>query len=1218
MSATGYREFLESKIHFSHAVGFDVAEDDIHAACRTGRHQHQAPIIRWALKKGRCGLFCAFGLGKTIIQTEILRIIQQREGGRQLLIAPLAVRGEFRHDTDHVLGLGADFYQFVRRTEEVKGDGCYLTNYESVRDGKLDVNLFTSVSLDEASVLRSYGSKTYQTFLSLFDQLKYRFVATATPSPNRYKELIHYAGFLGVMDTGQALAQPLSSNVLTPSGWRRMGDVRVGDRVIGRNGRATEVIGVYPQGPKPINRVTFSDGASARCTTEHLWLTRTQYERNAGTKFSRRNPEADASHYWTVKETSDIADTLRCESTGARNHQIPLVEAVEFDPKPYPVDPYLLGLLLGDGHLRETSVNLTTADQWIVEHVRAIVAPLELSVRKSPHARKDGKSNYDYSITGGNAGRTGRSHHSNNVLNGIRACGLIGKRAWEKRIPPVYLFNSMDVRLSVLQGLMDADGTISADVRNRTTRLCTTSSGLAEDAVFIVQSLGGTATVAQRKGRTPQGQPGRMQYIVTLRLPNGYNPFRLPRKADLVLTREKYTPKRYITSVVREGTEEAQCIAVADPEHLYVTDQFVVTHNTRFFQRDSTQANNLTLYPHMEREFFLWLHSWALFVQTPSDLGFSDDGYQLPPMEVRYHELPTPAPVGKYDRDGQAQLIADAALSLKDAATEKRESIDARVIKAIDIVKSSPDDHMILWHHLESERHAIKHALPEAVSVYGTQDLDEREQAVADFSAGRFKYLSTKPELAGSGCNFQRYCHRAVFLGVNYQFNDLIQSCYRIQRFLQDHPVVIDIIHTEAEREVVKALQAKWAEDTKLRERMSAIIRKFGLSTTGFEKELTRSIGVERTETRGERFRVVHNDCVDETRRMEAASVDLIHTSIPFGNHYEYSASYNDFGHNSDNKAFFRQMDYLTPELLRVLRPGRIAAIHVKDRIRFGNVTGYGMPSVDPFHADCIAHYRRHGFIYMGMITVVTDVVRENNQTYRLGWSENCKDGTKMGVGSPEYVLLFRKLPSDTSKGYADVRVAKSKEQYTRARWQLDAHAYWRSSGNRFLTAEELSSFGPDVIGKMYEQYSLNHVYDFAEHVAIGQALEDRGALPATFMCLAPPSHDDAVWTDVTRMQTLNGEQTRRGLQNHICPLQFDVVDRIIERYTNPGEVVYDPFAGIGTVPVRALKLGRIGWGVELAERYYADAVRYAKAEEEKQDVPSLFDTMAPDMEGAV
>lgn len=120
-------------------------------------------------------------------------------------------------------------------------------------------------------------------------------------------------------------------------------------------------------------------------------------------------------------------------------------------------------------------------------------------------------------------------------------------------------------------------------------------------------------------------------------------------------------------------------------------------------------------------------------------------------------------------------------------------------------------------------------------------------------------------------------------------------------------------------------------------------------------------------------------------------------------------------------------MDYLTPELLRILKPGRVAAIHVKDRILFGNTTGTGMPTVEPFHALCITHYMKHGFQYFGMITVVTDVVRENNQTYRLGWTEQCKDGSKMGVGCPEYILLFRKLPTDTSTAYADIPVTKIK-----------------------------------------------------------------------------------------------------------------------------------------------------------------------------------------------
>jgi hypothetical protein len=185
---------------------------------------------------------------------------------------------------------------------------------------------------------------------------------------------------------------------------------------------------------------------------------------------------------------------------------------------------------------------------------------------------------------------------------------------------------------------------------------------------------------------------------------------------------------------------------------------------------------------------------------------------------------------------------------------------------------------------------------------------------------------------------------------------------------------------------------------------------------------------------------------------MARTSVGLIATSVPFGTQYEYCESYNDFGHNDDNAAFFRQMDFLTPELFRILQPGRFLAVHVKDRILFGAVTGLGFPSVEPFHADCIAHYRAR-LRLMAVRPVETDVVRENNQTYRLGYSEMRKDATKMGSGSPEFVLFFRKPQSDLSRGYADVPVTKGLDDYSLARWQVDAAAYWRSSGDRFLTS---------------------------------------------------------------------------------------------------------------------------------------------------------------------
>ena len=631
---------------------------------------------------------------------------------------------------------------------------------------------------------------------------------------------------------------------------------------------------------------------------------------------------------------------------------------------------------------------------------------------------------------------------------------------------------------------------------------------------------------------------------------------------------------------------------------------------TRWFQRDSTKANNLTLYPHKEDEFWLWVSTWALFISKPSDLGYDDTGYDLPPMQVRthvvYHEYNSAE-----DRDGQIKIDNDVAMSLQEAAREKRESISARVQLAKQIIDKDPDAHFILWHDLEAERHEIKKVIPESVDIYGSMDYDKREKRVIDFSEGKTRIFATKKELSGQGCNFQKHCHRAIFVGIDYEFNDFIQAIHRIYRFLQTEQVIIDIIYTEAEAVVYQALMKKWKQHDYLEKKMQSIIMKYGLGGAQAEKTMRRSIGVRRTIQKGKKWTAIHNDCVQETEGMKPNSVDMIMTSIPFSNHYEYTPSYNDFGHNEDTGKFFDQMDFLTPNLLRVLKPGRVAAIHVKDRVLFGNVTGYGMPSMEPFHAQCIAHYMKHGFIYFGMITIITDVVRENNQTYRLGWTEQCKDGTKMGVGCPEYVLLFRKLPTNTTRAYADEPVTKSKGEYTRARWQLDAHAFWRSSGDRLLTKDEVKGMSVKALAKAYQKHSRSSVYDYEQHVKMCEELDKEGRLPATFMVVPPASWDMDVWDDINRMKTLNTTQSQRRKALHVCPLQIDTVERLITRYSNEGDLIFDPFGGIGTVPLTAIKMGRRGIMTELNPDYYRDAVGYLQAEESDiMDNFSLFDVI--------
>lgn len=989
-----YQEFLESKIKMADRLGFEIDPAEINPILKP----HQKAMVQWAVAGGRRAIFAAFGLGKTVIQLEILRLILKRTGGRGLIVLPLGVRAEFVRDAA-MLGFAV---KFIRRIEEADADGIYLTNYETARDQKLDPKHFVVASLDEAAILRSFGgTKTFREFMAVFagdarragaqSEVKYRFVATATPSPNEYIEMLSYAAFLGIMDVGH------------------------------------------------------------------------------------------------------------------------------------------------------------------------------------------------------------------------------GK--------------------------------------------------------------------------------------------------------------------------------------------------------TRFFQRNSEQNDDLTLYPHKVEEFWKWVASWALFVQSPTDLGFDATGYDLPPMTVRWHEVPSDHSTAGTDRGGQGKLFRNAAMSLSDAAKERRDSLPQKLDKLRGLInanrqakriregilsqeqrkdhyspdsevserpiwihgeteticdkasverkeadvpsasqiQSGPDgisghagqpwwglrdlhdefpcrqddggslpsdrageghsvlpmqcgdwpirgqsgedegsgglpEQMVIWCDLNKEQSSIEKVLRDAnlsfSSIYGSEEIEDRERAMDEWRAKIKIVFLSKPIMYGSGVNMQQ-CHKMIFLGIGYKFAQFYQAIHRVFRFMQEFPVEIDIIYSEAEREIRTRLEEKWARHIEQVKIMSDLIREYGLGSNALADSLIRTIGCKREEVAGETFRCIHNDTVAECAAMPADGVDLIVTSIPFEGMYEYSPSYNDFGHSENSAQFWEQMDYLIPNLLRVLQPGRICAIHVKDRIMVGGINGMGFQTVTPVSDSCTAHFVKHGFAFIARKTIVTDVVRENAQTYRLGWSEQCKDGSRMGAGLPEYLMVFRKPPTDRSNGYADNPVKKAKplshdrygnivpyEQgeamipdtgYSRSRWQIDASGFARSSGDRFLTPQDLIGVKASDTWKIWKKHSLSTVYDFEHHVACCEGREAKKELPKTFFLLPPHSWHPEVWTDITRMRTLNGAQSAAGRELHICPMQFDIIDRAIVQYSMAGETVLDPFGGLMTVPYCAIKLGRKGIGVELNGDYYRDGVSYCKAAEMQANVPTLFDLMMPE-----
>lgn len=823
-----YREFLEAKKPVAIQRGPSISVGELHPALSP----HARDIVRWAIPGGRRAIFAKFGLHKTRIQLEICRRIIEKEGGSALISAPLGVRLDFKRDAE---ALDIDL-NFGRTDAEMVRSGINITNHESIREGKIDLNQFTVLDLDEAAVLRDTGSKTFREFYRQSMKVPYRFVATAVPDPNEHIEILNYAMVLGVMDIGEA--------------------------------------------------------------------------------------------------------------------------------------------------------------------------------------------------------------------------------------------------------------------------------------------------------------------------------------------------------------------------------------KTRFFRRNSEKSDQLTLHPHKVEEFWLWVSTWAVFLQRPSDLGHSDEGYELPPLDVHWHAVHDGQIDAGAERDGQGRMFHDASMGISDQSRAARASLDARIAKVKQIVEQSPDDKFIIWHHLEDERRALEAAIPGLVTVYGSQDLDERERLIEAFVEGRIQYFGAKPSMLGSGPNFQHHCHRGIYAGVDDKFNQFIQSAYRLHRFQQKHRVRLDIVHAQSQLAIVRRMREDWKRHDETTERTSDLIRKHGLSHVGALETLSRSIGVSRREERGEMWTAINNDTVEETAAVADNTFGLTLTSIPFSTQYEYTPSYNDFGHTDDEAHFFAQMDFLSPHLLRTLKPGRMLCVHVKDRVRPGGYDNRGFQSVCPFHAQTILHYMKHGFVYMGMITVVTDVVRENNQTYRLGWSEQCKDGSRMGVGLPEYVLLFRKEPTDASSGYADERVEKTKEEYSRARWQIDAHAFWKSRGDRLLEPSELVGHPWKQVFNRFRGFTCATVYHHEHAVELAEAMDEAGQLPPDFMLLQPGTDHPDVWCDVARMRGLNSFQQAHGREKHLCPLPFDIVDRLINRFSNPGDVVFDPFAGLFTVPLRAVKLGRRGRGHELNGAYFEDGVRYHRAADEKKATPTLFDTL--------
>lgn len=358
-------------------------------------------------------------------------------------------------------------------------------------------------------------------------------------------------GYLLAAEPGTGKAQPLSSLVKVPGGWKRMGEMEVGTVITAADGSPVSVLGVYPQGVRPVYKVTFVDGRVVRADEDHLWEIH----------------DRAVSGGKLLLKTTELRDRLALPSKKGRLY-VPLCVSEPGVERELPVDPYVLGALIGDGGLTR-SLAFSSPDAAIVEKVAMEAERFDCEMTK-----KKG-DNVDYAIVG-------KCRGVNPFLRKIQELGLFGLSSYYKFVPDIYLAGSHEQRLALLQGLMDTDGYID---QNSNMSYTTASQQLADNVAYLVRSIGGIADIVTKvKHFTYKGvrKQGAIAYQVNIRHSTPSLFFRLEKKAVRANDNHQYSKglKLRVESVEFDGFEETQCILIDHPEHLYVTNDFVVTHNT--------------------------------------------------------------------------------------------------------------------------------------------------------------------------------------------------------------------------------------------------------------------------------------------------------------------------------------------------------------------------------------------------------------------------------------------------------------------------------------------------------------------------------------------------------------------------------------------------------------------------------------------------------------
>ena len=568
-----------------------------------------------------------------------------------------------------------------------------------------------------------------------------------------------------------------------------------------------------------------------------------------------------------------------------------------------------------------------------------------------------------------------------------------------------------------------------------------------------------------------------------------------------------------------------------------------------WFLNDTSNMGTYRLKQHCIKDFWKWVSSWAVSLSKPSDFGYNDEGFILPDLNILEHTISVDPTINA--KEGMLFRIPD--MNATAFHKEKRLTAPARAEMVAKIRSERPNDCFMVWCDTNYEADELKKVLPNAIEARGSDKPERKEQVAIDFIDGKIETLISKPKIFGFGLNFQ-HCHNVIFCGLNYSYESFYQASRRFWRFGQTKPVNIHTVLGDTEKNIIDTIKRKEKAFNELKTNMQTAMAEHQNLAKGrvyrmeFEKDVSR----------GKSWELHLGDAVEGIKEISDNSIDLMVFSPPFSNLYIYSDSYRDMGNTKNDKEFFENFEFLIPELYRILRPGRVCVIHCKDLVNYKGRDGFA--GLRDFPGDTLRLFQKHQFIYHSRVTIWKDPVIEMQRTKCQGLlhKQVSKDSTFSRQGLADYLIVMRKWAESENN---DVRAVSINEPQTRFEYYV---------GDK--PPETIQSDDP-------RYYSIN--------------VWQRYASP--------------VWFDIRQTNVLNVREARDNSdEKHICPLQLDVIERSIHLWSNPGETVYSPFAGIGSEGYGAVSLGRKFIGHELKRSYFDSAIRNL-TELEAKDQLNLF-----------